>query len=481
MSEIIRVAPDFSFFRSVQNENIELVTCLGELVDNAIGASATRVSIDHRGHELEVTDDGVGEEDISVFFRLGASGKRKRATTDPQRYGVGLTNVFASMGDALLVKTIHSGILREGRTSAAMMEEAGDFVAQIEEPVPAAGNGTVILVSGIDSRRFVQSGNDVISREIGMTYYPALESGSVIEYRRKGSNVKIKPWAKPRCRKKTEQRVDLGHGRLVDVSAGIIQDGEKEPPRGAFVVTLGPRVIEMSGGYARDLFTTGFFCELKLEGRGWKLQKNKRGLMPEERSELEAAVFPVYETLLAECSSKARNVTLGDIGLRITEKLFSDVPHHRRIQSPIENPGMTRPTPIRRNGPQTFVTRDNERADGEKLFKSGLRRLSKCQVGEWVGATRDMPPYKAECTQQFLKIYLNTSHPYFFDLMRKGNKSVLEAMVYAIAAFERAHYDTTAKATLFGGDELRRSFMANLGRVPAAGEFETVQFAEGIA
>ncbi len=470
MTEIIRVPPAFSFFRAMQNENIELVTCLSELVDNAMGAHATRVLIDHRGHELEVKDDGVGEEDISVFFQIGASGKRKRAATDPQRYGVGLANVFASMGDELVVETIHAGVLRKGWTSAAMMETKGDFVAEIDDPVPAPGSGTTVLVRGIDARRFVQSGNDVIAREIGMTYYPALEAGKLIEYRRKGQNVRIKPWAKPRCRKKTEKQVDLGHGRIVDVSAGIIQDGEKEPPRGSFIVTLGPRVLEMSGGYARNYFTSGFFCELKLEGRGWKLQKNKRGLMPEERTALEDAVFPVYEALLAECSERARNVVLGDIGLKVTEKLFADIPHHKRVQSPVENPGLTRPTPIQKRGPQTFVTRDNQRIDGEKLFKSGFRRLSKCQVGEWIGATRDMDPYRSECTQQYLKLYLNTAHPYFADLMKKGNKAVLEAMVYGIASFERAHEDTTAKAPLYGGDALRRAFMANLGRVALIAE-----------
>ena len=154
---------------------------------------------------------------------------------------------------------------------------------------------------------------------------------------------------------------------------------------------------------------------------------------------------------------------------KLCESVFAqsaDLPIHKRVQSPVENPGLTRPSPLRKAGPQTFVTRENERIDGEKLFKSGFRRLSKCQVGEWLGATPDMPAYKAECTQQYLKLYLNTSHHYFSDLMKKGNRAVLEAVVYGIASFERAHYETTAKTPLYGGEELRRAFVSNLGRAP---------------
>jgi len=468
MAKVVDIPPAFSFFRSMQNENIELVTCLSELVDNAMGAHATHVVIDYSGPTLTVTDDGVGEEDLRVFFQIGASGTRKRSSSDPQRYGVGLANVFASMGDELYVSTTHNGIERTGWTSAAIMEEAQRFILMVEDEKESSGVGTTVQIRNIDKRRFVQSGNDIIVREIGMTYYPALSSGTRIEYRKKSQNIPIRAWARPKCRDKVEKRIDLGRNRTVDVSAGIIQDGEQAPPRGAFIVTYGPRVIEMSSGYARQYFTTGFFCELKLDGRGWKLQKNKRGLMPEERRDLEEAVFGVFEPVLAKCSQKSQDINLGDIGLKVSDRLFSDAPIHKRQQSEVVNAGLTRPVPLSQRGPQRLVTRENRREDGDKVFRSGFRKLSKCSVGAWPGATRDMPPYRAECSQQYLKLMINTSHPYFAGLMHARSKPVLEAMVYGVASFERACYDAQAKAPLFGMEELKRMFMANLGRAPVS-------------
>lgn len=449
MATIVKVPPSFDFIRALQAENLELVQCLSELVDNAVGANATRISIDYRGHTLEVVDDGDGEDDLEVFFRLGASGKRKRSSRDPQRYGVGLMNVMASMGRDLIVKTVHGGTLRSGHTSISLMEKAQEFCFEVEDEVPSSDRGTRVLITGIDTKRFRQSQNDVIAREIGMAYYPALESGLRIDYRPKGTIVQIKPWAKPRCKKKVEQRLELSHDKFVDIAAGIIQPGEKEPPRGAFVVTYGPRVLEMSGYYSRNLFTAGFFCELKLEGRGWKLQKNKRGLLPEERAELEEAVFPVYEGLLRECTASAHDVLLGELGLEVAERLFGDVPAHKRQQGPVENPGLTRPEGNVVKGPQRFVTRENKKPDGSKEFKFASKRISKCSVGLWVGATEAEPVYKAETTNQYLKLYLNEAHPPVAKMVADRNRTALRTFIYQIAALELSVMNVQKETTLY--------------------------------
>lgn len=192
MTSLHKVEVEGHFFQSWRHDaKWQPWTALCELIDNSIDARAKNIDVvlDEEKNTVQVIDDGVGCDDVRLFFRIGGT-RGHDVNGRIGRYGIGGFKAACWLCDWQHVRTVHRGIERSGAMhfTREISSPGEPQWEQGKERGTKNKHGTHITLHGLrcgseKPTRHPLFGNpqqDKLRSELGMTYGPALRSGALV-------------------------------------------------------------------------------------------------------------------------------------------------------------------------------------------------------------------------------------------------------------------------------------------------------------
>lgn len=295
--------------------------CLAELIDNAFDAKAASVHITYSNRALVVEDDGIGCSEVDAFFRQG----RHRSRHGLGRFGVGLKDAALWLQGTTDVRSM----AKDGGVKCCInwkkFIDGGEW-KMVAQRLPASGStGTRISFSGIHGRTLKDAHID----ELGYLFYPAIESGRQILFRRGNKRpVPVPAFQFPPLDNVIEHTSEVA-GKPFRVRAGIVQDGHDNPHPG-FTIAYKHRVITTTADGCGSYGTARFVGVVQL-GEQWKLSRNKDELV-EDASLLAETLHLICRDVLVAAADKSRLVALAGIEQTIASNLHEALLAHKKAQ-----------------------------------------------------------------------------------------------------------------------------------------------------
>lgn len=296
----IDIAPDVhGTIAATRAKHYEWSHILGELIDNAFDAGATRVDISRDGRSLTIEDDGEGCDDLAKMLTMGRHSKRSRPTQG--RYGVGLKDAAWWVGGPTKIET-----RRNGKERIVLID--WDGMAGWFAPSPSvedAGNlrGTRIRFPSIAKERRFPDGKrlDALLEELAFIYSPAIKSGRQIVFQRARDRSPLQRYELPTLIDVIDTTISV-EGKTARVHVGIVPDGVDNPRPGISYTHLF-RVILHSALGCGGLGSSRIAGWVSLDG-GWTLARNKDDVSA-YKDDLGEAVFAAIRPIVEKASSQA--------------------------------------------------------------------------------------------------------------------------------------------------------------------------------
>lgn len=373
MSNAIEFAPDVQgTIAAKRAEYFEWSAILGELIDNAFDADATRVEIALNGRELTVSDDGNGCDDIARMLTMGRHARR--STTRLGRYGVGLKDAAWWIGGPTRIKTHHAGMLH---TIHIDWDALDAWSAPMPASIASADRGTMIRFESIGKERRFPDGDRLASmiKDLGFAYSPALKQGKQIVFRRGNKEpVLLRRHELPPMVETIEREISVD-GKTARLLVGIVTPGA-ENPRPGISYTHGFRVI-MHGAIGCGGLGTSRIAGWVSLGDGWRLARNKNDVTA-YKDDLADAVFDVIRPLVEKASGQALTIKSNALANGLTSMFRGIVDtsenNAKAARGPAKNAtGAVKPTGT---GPKHGRARSTQ--PGKRF--PGLVRAGQCRI-----------------------------------------------------------------------------------------------------
>lgn len=312
------ITPHTNLLRSLRGERTNYNALVGEGVDNALDAGATRVTVTISDDSVVFEDNGVGitRSRIESVFSIGDHGAM--TTTQLGRFGVGIKSQAVNAGNTMQVTSFS----RDGKVSASVnwahVLKSGAW--RIDPPawLPVSApvtTGTRIVVS--DLLREPKINIDRLRQDVAIRFHPAIAGGKTITLN--GDDVEALP--EPRLTDVIECNLGLADGRSAFLRAGILA----EPSRLNRVhVAYNHRVIMPSSNLGCGDYggIQKMFARLQLAGP-WRLAKFKDDLPnDDEREELAEAVLLALTPILEKCRAASMSAKV----LHFSDLLNDSIP-----------------------------------------------------------------------------------------------------------------------------------------------------------
>jgi len=324
----MNIAPTTNQINSIRAALWPFKKSIRELLDNAIDAEATIVTLDflHAPREALIADNGHGCDDLHRMLAQGARQKKKDGKTGV--YGMGAKLSFIWLSRQTQIASSARGIRRQVWVDWEALRDAG--VWEIDPPQVAPTSelpGTAITLRGLlhqpeDWAAFLDG--------LAQTYRPALRTGAFqIRLRRPASRRKnaapphwetIKAPPEPELEPgsvvtHTLVGPPLAGGRQAIVTMGILARPEEQPLQGTWLALSGARFLGEGSsrlGLGPDP-TPGLYVYIELEPREvWGVDVLKDGIPRQRREELARAIsgYLPFAELIAKAQSRAESVPI---------------------------------------------------------------------------------------------------------------------------------------------------------------------------
>lgn len=312
-----KIEPRTGVIDSMRNQGLPWNVILGELIDNAFDASATRVSFNFDAKRLEVSDDGSGCLDVLAMLRIGD--RNQHCGTQLGRYGIGAKDAAISAADGITIVSTHKGITRRVGCNWRVLEKANSW--EIEDPtaLPADGpSGTRIVLSPLRTDRIRDP--EALIKKLSLQYTPAIRDGKqiVLQFSPKKPPVAVPEFRYPPLDHLVTADLNV-NGKEARVTLGIIPQNHVVE-LGGVVISYGYRVICTGSRIGLGSHPTpNLFGWVEL-GKGWELTKNKDNIS----SNLE----PLGQAIAAACrdtievaSKQATSVVFDGVAKAVNDAL----------------------------------------------------------------------------------------------------------------------------------------------------------------
>jgi Histidine kinase-, DNA gyrase B-, and HSP90-like ATPase len=340
-AEMLDITPTVNLLRSYRGERVDYGLLIGEGVDNAFDAGATRIVISVSLDEIRFEDNGIGitRDRIASIFSPGDHGAM--TTTQLGRFGIGIKAQAINAGNVLDV----SSISRDGRVAAsvnwASLLKIGGRRWSIDAPrwIPypvGSPTGTTIAISEL--RRSPPLSTDKIMDELAQRFYPAIAAGQVITFN--GRSIECLP--EPPLTDIIEGKYVLADGRSATLRAGFLIKPSK---LNRVHVAYRHRVImpQSSLGCGDYSGLTRMFARVQLDGP-WRLARFKNDLTDEaERDELDEALHLALLPILKRCSTETFSARIDRMATLINDQVPEEMqPASPRKKEPKDRQGEKR-------------------------------------------------------------------------------------------------------------------------------------------
>ncbi|MFY9345556.1 MAG: ATP-binding protein [Planctomycetota bacterium] len=315
--QLVDISPHVNqILADLERERFEWEGALGELIDNALDAKASRVvvEIDRRQRRVTVLDDGAGCDEPHRMFVSGDSPKKRGDALG--RYGVGLKHAsyyLARRDGTTKIVTSSDGHIRSIGVCWDQIVKRGAW--RIEPPVDLTtdeaaallpdGRGTRITFQMGKGRGFLASDHfEAMLQRLAFTFSPALRAGRQIRLDIAGG--RQRPLAAPRdpvWSESIEFDVAIEH-RKARVRAGILALDDKSGRRGLSYGFSHRVILQDTQSGAGDFSTAGWAGFVDLDAH-WQLGQNKSAVTDDAWQQLLDAILERLRPLL----EKLRNST----------------------------------------------------------------------------------------------------------------------------------------------------------------------------
>lgn len=394
--------------------------CLAELIDNSFDAKATSVRITYGGKTLIVEDDGIGCCEVDVFFRQG----KHRSKNGLGRFGVGLKDAALWLHGTTEVRSMSKAGGVQCSINWKRFIEGGKWTASAQRLPASDATGTRINFSGIHKTNLL----DAHIEELGYLFYPAIESGRQILFRRGNKrHAPIPAFQFPPLSNVLEVESDV-QGKPFRVRAGIVLDGYDNPHPG-FTIAYKHRVITNTADGCGGYGTARFVGVVQL-GEQWRLSRNKDELV-EDAALLAETLHLLCRETLAEAAEKSRIVTLSGIETTIETNLREAL--RQSVKAKREGNGGKHGTVTPRD-----TARSHERA--AKIQPGEKRLMSKIGNRIAVQFVAGLPLIgAAQFNEDGALISLSLRHPYVEWAKDHADTNALTALAATVLAIEAAN------------------------------------------
>jgi len=314
---MVNITPTTSVIEAMRKQYLQWHIILGEFIDNAFDAGATRVSIEFDKNQLKITDDGSGCKDLVLMLKPGA--RESKTTTILGRYGIGAKDAAISAADAIAINSIHKGKQRFIQCDWRRVERSG--IWEIDDPVETEtdkASGTTISLMQLRSDRLKKP--DQLVERLSFQYTPAIKQGRqiILKTSKQAAAIPIPEFLIPVLEHQKEADIDLGD-KVARVVMGLIPEGSKFQERG-LMISYGYRVV--SKGQTIGLGsepTPGLFGRIEL-GKGWDLTKNKDKVDSDVEA-LADEIYRVFRDVIDRASKRSQAVHFGSVTKEINQIL----------------------------------------------------------------------------------------------------------------------------------------------------------------
>lgn len=317
----IQIAPSTdSILAEIARENMDWETALGEVIDNALDAVATRVVvlIDKKTRRVRVTDNGTGCSEPHSMFVSGYSTKRGRKDV-LGRYGVGLKHasfwlcgkdgatmaLSSHKGVHRFVRVVWNDLLESGRWEIDAPQELTD--ADVVDRLPDRC-GTQITFDNLTPGRGFPNKDQLagVMRKLAFTFSPALRSGRQIEFRVDGKPMPLCAPADPVWQKSIEFTVAIDK-HTARCRVGILAPNDLSG-RSGLSFCFGHRVIVADCAHGCGPFSKQGFAGTVTLDEHWNLGQHKSQVIDALWSELGDAILVHTQPMLEELANEMRTV-----------------------------------------------------------------------------------------------------------------------------------------------------------------------------
>lgn len=438
--------PSTHIIRSWAEQNLGYKKALAELVDNALDAEATRVSIEFHGsskhRSMRCTDDGRGAPDVGAMVKLGEH--HEHPGTRSGRYGVGGKDAVLWIGGAessLSIKTVHAGKLARLSIDWRDLLRIGAWKYDDPTVVPATaedGRGTSIIVERISRQLPSPTDWAHVINELGYIFAPALKRGVQIAIGRDGKQAQpVQKWIPPKLEELLVRELHVG-ARTAKLTIGMIASGETTSKRGVTYFLEGTRVVQEAGGRGCGDYSIAHVCGYVELDRSWPLTKNKDALVGGEQ--LYAAVLEAARPVLEKARQKTMHASSERLRLGVEAAINKAIgeANAKAKRRKKRNLGVTRPKPAKPGSPHA-------RAEVEQpgsTFKGGSDCGSPPASGAGGCIQIDFadsfagPSPIGEFDEPTHRVTMNTNNPWVRQAHDEPNELAMTALVATVLAVQ---------------------------------------------
>lgn len=442
---MIHLPPDPHVLLSYMNLNMPWWKALAELIDNALDAGATSVSIDVKKDQLTIRDNGSGCADVAAVIQMGSHRRSHRSSKKVLgRYGIGAKEAWLYCADDIEITSRRGGVKTTLRVNAfEWMENNWNISDPVVEPT-SEENGTTIKL-------FLRSGKTPPSEDayktLSFVFTPALSDGISITRVKNGSSVRLCPCAMP-LREDVVQADFEVNGKQVQIDIGILPDGVTIE-RGPFWLVYEHRVIDATSLGAGPYSVRRIAGSIIL-GEGWGLTKNKDDLS-ENTDALSEAIQNRIEHILIKADQLAETFESAALRNEVQEMINS------AVSGAIHGQGTGKRDKGDKKG--TVQPKDGKRKHRKA---SAIKENSGIVIGP-VGDGRGQGKPRGRCALDWceldsdsigtfdrggMRVSLNVNHPFIASIKSQGNAAALMACAMSLIADYSVRHDSKGNGLL---------------------------------
>ena len=306
------------------NAAMGFIVAIGELIDNALQAHATRIVCRMLPGRFVIEDDGLGvsPEGFEALYTLGGHRPMDHPRYRISQHGRGAKDALGWFWGVTTITSRHDGRTRKMVIDWMKEAEKGLVSDHALAPVvPLVGRPGLPSFTKIVSQNHNRGdvGLPLYSRmaeQFGHTYRPALEDGVRIVLQRFKDQIEVQPEPEP-ARRLDQPAVDTEirvAGRLVGVRAYVTCD---TPRFGGLHIAMGGRVMDQirTSVQVRNVYG---WVTLAPE---WESSTDKTAITDAHRIELDQAVEEVCHEVLEAAEKITRRIIIDELQLAVTELL----------------------------------------------------------------------------------------------------------------------------------------------------------------
>jgi hypothetical protein len=405
---------------------INLLTCISELIDNSLDAKGSKIEIEWKKNKrVIVQDNGQGVQDLSLLVAIG--GHTDSGISASGTYGIGSKDAFlkwGGMGSSVYIETVCEG--KEKTASINWWEPNYDEVfSESEEEMPSEKeSGTLItIIAKKSSLPFPKPGTSyTLHRNLQYRYWSAINDGARIylsfedKKRISYTSEKGDSWKPPKLEKSiSEKNVRVGEF-LFSYEAGIVSEKEHNEYPGLMYIRGYRTVEEKSFKGLEGLVHSGQLFGIVWCHEGFEEARTTNKQRLENIDEVRQHISDALKPLIQELKNRNEQTEIEIPGMNLTKQLM------QRSQALVKETVEKVPTLLPRVRPPGLGGEKCDTDEGEKKEKSvpkvQVDLISGYRLGESYGGC-------SVSDKEAPSVYLYKDHPYVERALNSPDKDML--------------------------------------------------------